>query len=242
MPLPLYLSERSANQVFGEFAQLVYNFARTTQPHRGLHRSTKVLSGKWIRRLVLAASAVLIVASAGNGIDNPTAQLHLLDLNGRQIEPLKTMDARAVVFLFIRSDCPISNRYAPELRRLKEKFASSDIKFWLVYPDPDETPQIIRRHTKEYQYNFSVLRDVKHDLVKLTGVQVTPEAAVFVPEKESVRMVYRGRIDDRFVDFGKARPAPTTRDLEQVLQAIADGKPITNVTTTAIGCFIPDLQ
>ena len=172
--------------------------------------------------------------------DEPAATgLQLLDLDGRQIEPLRAKDAKAIVFIFIRTDCPISNRYAPELRRLHEKFAKSGVRFWLVYPDPGETSVIIRNHMKEYEYRLSALRDPEHKLVKMTGAQVTPEAAVFAPGGP---MVYRGRIDDRYVAFGKARPAPTTRDLEEVLDAMLEGKPVTKKTTAAIGCFIPDLR
>jgi hypothetical protein len=55
-------------------------------------------------------------------------------------------------------------------------------------------------------------------------------------------MLYRGRIDDRYVAFGKARPAPTRRDLEETLDALLEGKLPEPVTTTAIGCFIADLE
>ena len=193
----------------------------------------------WIKRFPRSVAAILLIAVVVCA-DEPTAtELRLPDLDGRQIEPLRAKDARAVVFIFIRTDCPISNRYAPEVRRLHEKFASIGIKFWLVYPDPDESSQVIRNHIREYEYRLSALRDMEHKLVKMTGAQVTPEAAVFSP---TGRMVYRGRIDDRYVAFGKARPKPTTRDLEQVLEAILEGKQFASKTTAAIGCFIPDLQ
>ena len=193
----------------------------------------------WINRFPLSVVAILLVAVFVCA-DGPTANnLQLPDLDGRQVEPLRAKDAKAIVFIFIRTDCPVSNRYAPEVRRLHDKFAKSGVRFWLVYPDPGESSEIIRNHIKEYEYRLSALRDPEHKLVKLTGAQVTPEAAVFLP---SGRMVYRGRIDDRYVAFGKARPAPTTRDLDQILEAMLEGRQITNKTTAAIGCFIPDLR
>jgi hypothetical protein len=72
----------------------------------------------------------------------------------------------------------------------------------------------------------------------MTGARVTPEVAVFRP---GGRIVYRGRIDDRYVAFGKMRQVPTTRDLEHVLNALLEGKQVANATTVAIGCFIPEL-
>ena len=193
----------------------------------------------WIKRFPPSVAAILLVAVVVCA-DEPTVNdLRLPDLDGRQVEPLLAKDAKAIVFIFIRTDCPLSNRYAPEVRRLDNKFAKSGVRFWLVYPDPGESGEIIRNHIKEYEYRLKALRDPEHKLVKMTGAQVTPEAAVFSP---GGRMIYRGRIDDRYVAFGKARAAPTTRDLEQVLEAILEGKQVTNRTTAAIGCFIPDLR
>src|SRR5258706_16318986 len=153
-------------------------------------------------RFPLSVAEVLLVTVVVCADEPVTNDLRLPDLDGRQIEPLRAKDAKAIVFIFIRTDCPISNRYAPEVRRLYDKFSKSCVRFWLVYPDPDELSEIIRTHIEEHEYRLTPLRDPEHKLVKMTGVQVTPEAAVFSP---SGRMVYRGRIDNRYVAFGKAR-------------------------------------
>ena len=111
--------------------------------------------------------------------------------------------------------------------------------FYLVYADPDQSSESIERYIREYGYQCRVLRDPQHLLVRHTQATVTPEAAVF---DDAAQMVYRGRIDDRYVDYGKARATPTSRDLEEVLEAILAGRMGTLVTTPAVGCFIPDLQ
>ena len=46
-------------------------------------------------------------------------------------------------------------------------------------------------------------------------------------------MAYRGRVDDRYVDFGVDRPAPTTRDLDQALTNLLAGTPVEPKTTRA---------
>jgi hypothetical protein len=150
-----------------------------------------------------------------------------------------TTPPKAIVCLFTRTDCPVSNSYAPEVRRIYEKFAPRGVSFYLVYPDPDESPQMIQKHLKEYSYPFGGLRDPKHELVKLAEAKITPEAAVF---DASGKLLYRGRIDDRYVDFGKMRAAPTVKDLEQALEAILAGKPAPAAGGPAIGCFIADLK
>lgn len=199
-------------------------------------------STKWSVRLISAAILITAAAAAGLCADAASSKLRLLDLSGRQISPLSTADRKATVFVFTRTDCPISNRYAPLLNQIFGKFSPQGVAFWLVYVDPSQGARAIEQHMHEYNYHFGALRDPRHTLVKLTGAQVTPEAAVFVPGKSGPRMVYRGRIDDQYVDFGAARPAPTTHDLEQVLQDILEGKPIKETTTLAVGCFISDLK
>jgi len=151
----------------------------------------------------------------------------------------KTQESKLFVCLFTRTDCPVSNSYAPEVRRIYEKFSTRGVSFYLVYPDPDESAQVIDKHLKEYSYPFAGLRDPKHELVKLAGAKITPEAAVF---DGSGKLLYRGRIDDRYVDFGKARVAATVKDLENALEAILDGKPAPAAGGPAIGCFIADVK
>jgi hypothetical protein len=166
----------------------------------------------------------------------------VLDLAGHPVDPLPGPGARPAVLVFVRTDCPIANRYAPELRRLQDRFAGKGVAFWLVYPDPSETPDAIRRHQRDFGLGFHALRDPQHELVKATRATVTPEAAVFVAGAAGPRMVYRGRIDDRYVDFGRSRPTPTSRDLREVLQALAAGRTLASRTTPAVGCFIAPLE
>ncbi|HYB94281.1 MAG TPA: hypothetical protein VEC39_04870 [Vicinamibacterales bacterium] len=139
------------------------------------------------------------------------------------------------VYVFTTTDCPISNRYAPEIQRLAAKFSSA--RFILVYPVKTDTPEIIAEHRRKFAYTLDFVRDADLKLVKATGVTVTPEVAVMHGEQ----LLYRGRIDDRYIDFGRDRPAPTSRDLEDALSAATAGKPVTNTHTRAVGCFLADL-
>lgn len=165
------------------------------------------------------------------------AALQLLDLNNKPADPFQlTADAKAVVFLFTATDCPISNRYAPEVQRVHDAFAARGVRFFLVYPNPADKPKMIREHAKSFGYPAEVVRDPRQALVKRAQATVTPEAAVFVHGA----LVYHGRIDDRFVDFGLDRPEPTTHDLADTLTAILAGAPVPHPVTHAVGCYIAD--
>lgn len=140
------------------------------------------------------------------------------------------------VYVFTTTDCPMANRYAPEIERLAAEF-KAHARFVLVYPVQSDTPEVIVDHRRKYAYTIESARDTDHKLVKLTGVTITPEVAVM----KGNQRLYRGRIDDRFVDFGKERAKPTRHDLRDALAAIISGQAVAHPQTQAIGCYLPDL-
>jgi hypothetical protein len=146
--------------------------------------------------------------------------------------------AKATVLLFVRSDCPISNRYAPDLERLYKIYSPRGIEFRLVYSEPGLTAEALKRHSTEYGYSIPALLDPDHRLAELAKADITPEAAVFVHGK----LVYLGRIDDRYVSIGRARARPTSRDVEDELAAILAGKVPPFHQTEAVGCAIEALE
>jgi hypothetical protein len=188
-----------------------------------------------LRRCAALAVALLVFATVG-----AAASVKLHTLAGPLVDPLELSPARtATVLLFISTECPYSNRSAPEIQRVMARFQPKGVRFWLIYPNGIETPAIIRAHLKDFGYPDIALRDPDHALVKIAHPQVTPEAAVF---NKSGMLTYRGRIDDRFVSLGKERPAPTKRDLEDALTATLAGKPVPTPITQAFGCYIGDMQ
>ena len=178
----------------------------------------------------------LLLATAGLAAAGP---VRVVDLAGKPVDPLALPKGRvATVLVFATTDCPISNRYAPEIQSLAARFAKRGIAFTLVYPVSADTATVIREHVKKFAYAMPAVRDTAQELVKHTGVRVTPEVAVI---GAAGAVLYRGRIDDRYIAFGKDRPQPTERTLERALDAIVHGQPVAVRETQAVGCFLADL-
>jgi len=192
--------------------------------------------------VVLAAALRLVTAQAWLlGADGPLGTLALERLDGVRIRPFGE-SRPAWVFVFTRSDCPIAARYAPELVRLERRVEAAGMAFSLVFVDPSEPSSSIHAYLRDYGYNDVALRDSAHELVRLTGATTTPEAAVFVPAADGPALVYRGRIDDRYIDIGRVRTAATRHDLEDVVGAIRAGKAPAFQSTPAVGCLIADVS
>lgn len=183
------------------------------------------------RRFTFALLAPLAAAAAAA----PPA----VDLAGRPVDPFGDREARAVVLVFAGPECPVSNRLAPALGRLHGDFAPRGVRFYLVYPEVEVGAEDARRHREAYGYPFPALLDHGRALTGKAGAEVLSEAAVFSPAGE---LLYRGRVDDRAVDFGRMRPRPTREDLRLALEDVLAGRPVAEPRTRAVGCLIPPLE
>src|SRR5690349_18768381 len=56
--------------------------------------------------------------SSAQPASRPTADIELKDAAGAIHRPLEVKDAAGAVLIFIATDCPISNSYAPEINRI----------------------------------------------------------------------------------------------------------------------------
>jgi peroxiredoxin len=181
--------------------------------------------------MVLSATLSLLLVMQPIGWD-----FHLMDDHGSPHSTAEWKNKRAIVMLFVSTECPISNRYAPTINRMVQDYSSKAVAFYIVQSDPDLTPAQAEKHAEEFALTMPVLMDPKQVLASKLQVLVTPTAIVMNPSGE-VR--YRGRVDDRTIDLGKYRDVPKREDLKIALDEILAGKPVSEATTKVIGCFLP---
>ncbi len=160
-------------------------------------------------------------------------------VDGKPISDLAGPGVRFVVLIFAASDCPISNRYVPEIARLNREFSPQGVRFWWVFPNATDTAEVVRQHNVEFAIHEDSLLDAFQTMVKRANVTITPEAAVFTA---GMREVYRGRIDDRYLSIGQERPQPQQHDLEAAIAAALADKPIPHPAGPPVGCSIVFLQ
>jgi hypothetical protein len=149
---------------------------------------------------------------------------------------LKAVGATGGVFIFIATDCPLSNAYAPEIDRIYRLYHGVGVSFQSVYEDGQLTISQAEHHSKEYAYEFGGLLDSNHRFAFKLGAKVTPEAVVV---SRSGKIVYRGRIDNTYASVAQRREVTTVRDLRLALDAVCKNEKVPHPQTKAIGCAIP---
>ncbi|NRB76004.1 MAG: redoxin domain-containing protein [Verrucomicrobiales bacterium] len=153
--------------------------------------------------------------------------------------PLMAAEKAGRVEIFVSTDCPIANAYSPEFSRLHEEYGAKGFEFLLVYPDPSTTDSDIATHREEYSLTIPGVTDPDHKRVKSAGAKITPEAAVYNSTGE---LVYRGRIDNLFNDYGDKRRVVTEHYLRSVLAQLVEGESLSFTEMKAIGCYIEPLD
>lgn len=181
-----------------------------------------------------AIAALTIACQAGPAF--PSEPLDLKAVTGVRQQVYALNDSRLNVFVFISLDCPIANRYAPEIVRIAKDFAKREVTVFTIYVEQEISVDQIAEHRKKFKLVCPALTDKGFGLVSQLGATVTPEAVVLDSHS---RMLYRGRIDDAWAAHGQPRTTNIRADLRIALAEALDGRPVTVRQAPAIGCFIP---
>lgn len=178
----------------------------------------------------LAASAV---AQAPSNIGKAITSFSLKDAAGKSISLDTLKDKKAVVVVFLGTQCPINNLYLATLNELAKEFGPQ-AQFLGINSNWHDSPKVIAEHARKYAVSFPVLRDELGKVAKQFGAVRTPEAFV-LDESRSIR--YQGRVDDQFgIDIRRTKP--TRRDLAEAVREVLAGQKVTQPTTAVAGCFI----
>ena len=188
--------------------------------------------------VLLLAASVLLAPQA----DFPIGALGIgsvRTVDGSQMR-ISVPKAKATVLFFITVDCPIANRYAPEMSRIVKDYTPKGFAFARVYPEKVLSSTSVQRHGTEYGLSgIPAIVDDRHYLVGKIHPKVTPEAAVIGPDG---RLLYRGRIDGSYMDHGRYTDKPERRDLREALNDIVAKRAVRLKYVPAVGCDIPVLN
>jgi len=178
------------------------------------------------------AGSLLWGASAG--------ALRLRDVDGTLRSPLEVL-GQAAILIFVATDCPISNFYAPEIQAICKDYGTKGVNCSLIYEDVQVDSNAVHKHMADFQYrNLPAFIDTSRSLSNKLSATVTPEAVLL---DRSGKVRYRGRINNFYADLGKPRRQATVHDLRDALDAVLAGKPVAVPETHAVGCYIvnPDI-
>lgn len=175
--------------------------------------------------------------------------LVLLLMAGCSSSPVASADAEGVaeptLYIFVTHECPIANRYAPEIGRIAEEHLDLVGPTVVVYADANALAKDCATHFEQYYLapdsmedeahvaSVTMVHDAEHAWVKRFDARAVPTAVI----ARGKTVLYHGRIDDRNPRLGARRVQAGQQDLRDALTALRAGT-LTPTRTRVVGCSI----
>lgn len=171
-------------------------------------------------------------------LSQPRIEFPLVDLNG-ELHFLNQNDSKSVrAFIFLSTECPISNGYIPILNEIKSKFAEKPVEFFGVVSDPSVSRLAASEHFREYKLELPVLFDSSKLLLERLKPTHVPECYVF---DQNGKLVYFGSIDNSWEDLGRRRPKGEKTFMINAIEETLAQKRVAVEFTEPVGCLIESL-
>lgn len=182
-----------------------------------------------MKKLLLTMLFTVGVLFAGAPAKVETFSLN--DYNGNKISLTDFKDSKAIVLMFISTQCPVSNAYNERMASLHNDYKAKKIAVVGINSNKAETSDEIKEHAQEQSFGFTILKDVNNIIADKLEANHTPE--VFIIHPTTMAVLYHGRIDD-----SQRQSRVQSNDLRAALDEILAGKPVSNKETKAFGCSI----
>ncbi len=147
-------------------------------------------------------------------------------------------NTRAIVCVFMTTECPLVKLYMPTLIELEKKFRPQGVQFLGIFSNTYETLPMINAYAEEMDIPFPVLKDEKGLLAERLGAERTPEVVVLDPD---FNIRYKGLIDDQYRAGGKL-PNVNREHLRLAVEQMLAGEDVEVAATLATGCQIERYQ
>lgn len=149
--------ERRRNRMVADFPVRVQSAVRkesnllgqVPRTFDGSHCNRPVADGRSLAGLLTRIDAVgsmLCRWAIAVFVPVQLAAVTLLDIGGNKHTLPADPESSATIIYFVTHDCPISDKYAPEIRRICDEYRSSGVKCLMAYVDPTVTAGSIREH------------------------------------------------------------------------------------------------
>jgi len=160
-------------------------------------------------------------------------RVSLIDLSGTTHDLGQNDTRRVRAFVFLSLECPIANACIPTLNTLHARFKDR-LDLFGVVSDPAVKRSEASKHFRNFKAGFPVLFDASGQLAELLQPTHVPEA--FVLDGDG-RIIYRGALDNAWLDLGRRRIRAEKHYLADALEAALAGKRPAVERTLVVGCL-----
>lgn len=178
-------------------------------------------------------------ADPGYGIGDAVADFRLRNVDGRTVSLADFSAAKGAIVVFTCNHCPFSRAYEDRLIALHQRYQPQGFPVLAINPnDPaayeEDSFENMKARAREKAYPFPYLMDESQGVARAFGATRTPHAVVLKREGDKFTVQYMGAVDDSSQDASGV----TRRYVEDAVNNLLAGKPVSLNTTKSVGCAI----
>jgi peroxiredoxin len=177
---------------------------------------------------------ILMISQVDAGPIKKVENFKLKDYNGKEHSLSDYKNSKAIVLIFVATDCPVSNAYNSRMAELYNEYKEKDVAIIGINSNKAEGVSDIKEHAGKNNLDFPILKDEGNKIADKLGATVTPEVYLLNNEFE---ILYHGRIDDSR-DISEV----SEKDLSNALNEVLSGKKVSKASTKAFGCTIKKIS
>lgn len=157
---------------------------------------------------------------------------------GKTVRLKDLLSDKATVVMFLCNHCPYVLYVNPEIVRVVADYQPKGVSFLGISSNdaenyPEDAPDKMAAHAKAVGYTFPYLYDENQDVARAYDAACTPDFYIFDGDG---KLVYRGQLD---ASRPKRNPVPPTgEDLRAALDAVLEGKSVSEIQRPGGGCNI----
>jgi peroxiredoxin len=190
---------------------------------------------------ILFLSGIITSFSLSSGYQpgDKAKDFKLKNIDGKMYSLSDDKEAKGFIVIFTCNHCPFSVAYEDRIIALNEKYKPLGFPVVAVNPNdaklvPDDSFENMVKRAKEKNFTFPYLHDATQYYARTYGAQRTPHVYVLLRSGKDLVVKYTGAIDNNAYHPEEV----TARYVENAVDELLEGKPVTVPFTKAIGCTI----
>jgi peroxiredoxin len=180
--------------------------------------------------LAVTLTLVLVPPHAGARVGD----FNLKDIDGRFHSLASYKEKKAIVIVFVGTECPLANLYLPTLAALHKTYAARGVQILAINANDQDSAAEVAAHARARKLPFPMLKDPEQRAADALGARRTPEAFVLDPRRV---IRYHGRIDDQY-GYTHRRAGPAHTELKDAIEDLLAGRPVAIPFREFQGCVI----
>ncbi|PHQ28217.1 thioredoxin family protein [Leeuwenhoekiella nanhaiensis] len=191
--------------------------------------------------LVVSAFAFTQIDSFESGyeVGDVATDFKLKDVSGKYVSLSDFEEAKGFIVVFTCNTCPFAIANEDRILALDKQFKSEGYPVIAINPNnpevqPGDSFEAMQERALEKGFTFPYLFDEGQEIYPQYGATKTPHVYILQKDQGQLIVKYTGAIDDSARDASTA----TKHFVQDAVQALLNGEPVTPNSTKAIGCSI----